>query len=239
MKNILVIGKGKWGKIVIKSLDKISNIKQIINSKVNYKKISTKNIDWVFVLTPDQTHYKIVEFFLNKKINVFSEKPLTNSYAEALKLIKISKKKKVKLYIDDIEYYKRKKIGIRKNNFIIRVKKDSGTVESILNRLTYHDMYLLYPVISKLKKLKIIIIDSKNILHFKLCNIKYNFIFFYNLDSKTREHFINDVDLSKFHFDALKIMLKKVLNDKCNFKRNHNVSLFAIKLLENVRKKLK
>ena len=41
MKNILVIGKGKWGKIVIKSLDKISNIKQIINSKVNYKKIST------------------------------------------------------------------------------------------------------------------------------------------------------------------------------------------------------
>ncbi|MAL65502.1 MAG: hypothetical protein CMF94_05310 [Candidatus Marinimicrobia bacterium] len=239
MKNILVVGKGKWGRTVIKSLDKISNIKQIINSKVNYKKISTENIDWVFVLTPDQTHYKIVEFFLKKKINVFCEKPLTNSYAKALKLIKISKKKRVKLYIDDIEYYKRKKIDIRKNNFIIRVKKDSGTIESILNRLTYHDMYLLYPLIGKLKKLKTIIIDSKNVLNFKLYNTKYNFVFFYNLNSDTREHFINDVDLTEFHFDALTIMLKKVLNNKCNFNRNHNVSLFATKLLENVRKKLK
>ena len=48
----------------------------------NYKKCST-DLDWVFVLTPNKTHYKICEFFLKKGVNVFCEKPLTLSYEES------------------------------------------------------------------------------------------------------------------------------------------------------------
>ena len=46
-KNVGVIGCGKWGKVIIKELDKISNIKFIYNSKNDYTKISD-NIDWIF-----------------------------------------------------------------------------------------------------------------------------------------------------------------------------------------------
>ena len=83
------------------------------------------------------------------------------------------------------------------------------------------------------------IIESKNILYFRLHNNNYNFNFFYSLNSNIRNHFINDIDLDDFRFNALTIMLKKVLNDKCNYNRNHAISLYAIKLLENVRKRLK
>ena len=66
-KNILVIGKGRWGIQIIKALRKISNVKYIAGSKDNYKKIDLIKIDWVFILTPNETHYKIAHYFIKKK----------------------------------------------------------------------------------------------------------------------------------------------------------------------------
>ena len=60
-KNILIIGYGKWGKKVTNILKKISNIKHILRSKNNYKKLNLDKINWVFVLTPNITHFKIVK----------------------------------------------------------------------------------------------------------------------------------------------------------------------------------
>ena len=142
-KKIGVIGCGKWGAKVINELKSIANIKFIYNSKDNYK-IFEPNIDWVFVLTPDKTHYKIVKFFINKKINVFCEKPLALNTQHIKNLLSLSKKFKTKLYIDDVENFKDKIIKPNNNiNNIIRTKKDSGTAKSLLNRLAYHDFYLL------------------------------------------------------------------------------------------------
>ena len=87
-KKIGLIGCGKWGKKVIKVLKEISIVKFICNSKSNYK-LQEMDIDWIFVLTPDQTHFQIVKFFLNKKKNVFCEKPLTQSLRESKLLFKI------------------------------------------------------------------------------------------------------------------------------------------------------
>ena len=97
MKKILVVGCGKWGKILIKKLRLISKINSVLNSKVNYRSISTKDVDWVFILTPDKLHYGMVKFFLKKEINVFCEKPLADSYFKCLDLIKLSYKKKNKI----------------------------------------------------------------------------------------------------------------------------------------------
>jgi len=102
MKKILVIGSGKWGKIVLKKLKAIAEVKMVINSKKNYKKINTRFIDWVFILTPDSKHFSMVKFFLDQKINIFCEKPLTSSYLRSLKLVKLAEKKKINLYLNNI-----------------------------------------------------------------------------------------------------------------------------------------
>ena len=67
-KTVGVIGCGKWGKNIIRELKKIANVKFVYNSKNSYQNYD-KEIDWVFVLTPNITHYKIVKYFIKKKIN--------------------------------------------------------------------------------------------------------------------------------------------------------------------------
>jgi len=86
MNNIGIIGNGKWAKIMIPLISELSNVRFVVNSKIDYKKLNLKNISWIFVLTNNETHYKIVRYFLNKKKNVFFEKPLTKSYYQVLKL---------------------------------------------------------------------------------------------------------------------------------------------------------
>lgn len=238
MKKILVIGSGKWGKIVLKKLKAIAEVKMVINSKKNYKKINTRFIDWVFILTPDSKHFSMVKFFLDQKINIFCEKPLTNSYLRSLKLVKLAEKKKINLYIDDVENYKKKRIKLKKENHIIRLKKSKGSIRSILNRLTYHDLYLLSPYLSKLKNLKIKMIEKKKFLNFLIFNKNISFNFLYSLNSDKIEHSINNLDLNNVKVDALTKMLNTVLYNKINYKKNHNESLFASKIIDNVRKKL-
>ena len=238
MKKILVLGSGKWGKIVIDKLQLIADIKAVINSKKNYKDINTNLIDWVFILTPDTKHFSMVKFFLKKNINVFCEKPLTDSYFKSLELLKIAKKEKTNLYISDIENYKKIKIKIKKKNHIIRTKKDKGSIKSILYRLTYHDMYLLYPTFKKHKSLKIKIIESKNYLKFLVFNKNISFDFFYSLKSNVKIHTVNNTSLHNVRVDVLSKMLNSVLYKKINYKINHEASLFASKIIENVKKKL-
>ena len=62
IKSVGVIGRGRWGKKVIRTLINYSSVKYIIGKNTNYKKCSS-NIDWIFILTPNNTHYKICKFF--------------------------------------------------------------------------------------------------------------------------------------------------------------------------------
>ena len=78
-----VIGRGKWGKKIIRTLKKYYKLEFIVGKNTNYKKIK-KKIDWVFILTPNNTHYKIskitprllnygrviiqIEYFLSKAL---------------------------------------------------------------------------------------------------------------------------------------------------------------------------
>ena len=70
-KKILVCGKGKWGKKVIKQLKKLSNTLKIIDTKTYFKKIDLTDIDWVFLLTPNSTHFRLASYFLSKKKTCF------------------------------------------------------------------------------------------------------------------------------------------------------------------------
>lgn len=239
-KNIGVIGCGKWGLKIIKELKKISNIKFIYNSENDYKNYP-KNIEWVFVLTPDDKHYTIAKYFLQQKINVFCEKPLAIKIKQAENLIKLSNKNKSYLYVDDIENYKKKNIKIIKGiNYITRTKKDFGSIKSLLNRLAYHDFYLLSKSI-ELKNIKQIkIIEKQKSLVFKIfMNNKSIFHFNYDIGSDIKKHIINKISLNNFKNNPIKDMLMSVLYSNDSFLENNLNALKCLKLICKIQKMIR
>tara|TARA_B100001057_G_scaffold483605_1_gene560597 strand:+ start:134 stop:859 length:726 start_codon:yes stop_codon:yes gene_type:complete len=238
-KNVGVIGAGKWGKKIIKVLKQVANIKYICNSKNNYQTIK-EDISWIFILAPNKYHFEMTRFFLKKKISVFCEKPLTTNTNDAKKLIRLSKKLKTKLYIDDIDIYKKKKIRLNKNfNSIIRTKKDTGSAKSLLDRLAYHDFYLLSKFIN-IKNIKQINIKIKTKI-LKITIVLKNkliFDFFYSVNSNFKKHLINNTDFNKFRNNPIKDMLKSVLYKNISFRRNNEDALKCILLIDMIKKKI-
>ena len=227
IKTVGIIGRGRWGKKVIKTLTQYSSVKYIVGKNTNYKKCST-DIDWIFILTPNNSHYRICKFFLKKKINVFCEKPLADNLRLAMKLYNLAKKNNVILYVDDIEMFKKKKIVFSINNSIQRKKKDKGSNYSLIERLFYHDAYLIYEKL-KNKKIKIKKFNHKD-LKFQI-NFSNRIInFFYSINSTTRIHKINNTNLLSFKGNPLKKMILFVLYKLNNYSKNKNRSLFALKM---------
>ena len=99
--NVGLIGKGYWGTILLSKLEKICNVKFVCSSKDNYK-TKLDLVDWVFVATPNDTHFDIVKYCIESKKNTFCEKPLTPTYKQSKELFSLAKKYNVKLYVSDV-----------------------------------------------------------------------------------------------------------------------------------------
>jgi len=82
-------------KTVLTGLSQMFNSIKIVD---HYTKIPLKNLDFVIVTAPSGLHFEIIKYFLNNGIPVFSEKPLTSKYQDALILKKIAESKKVLLF---------------------------------------------------------------------------------------------------------------------------------------------
>ncbi len=234
--NIGIIGRGKWGKRVIKVIRPISKILFIYGRNHNLKKFN-KKIDWVFILSSNNSHYKLCKFYLKNKVNVFCEKPLTLNYLDALKLFKFAKSNKVILYVDDIEIFKNKKITFNKKNYVIREKKDSGTNLSLFERLFYHDAYLIYKKIFN-KKFRVKFYNSK-VLMFDFIFKKMVINFKYNIKSNRKLHNINKTNFLNFRGNPLKKMMLHVLSLRNIDLNNKERSLFALRTMLMIKKKFK
>ena len=233
----IIIGCGKWGRILKKSAKKYFVIKKIIRSKDILKKKDLKNIKWTIIATPNNTHFKYVSFCLKNKINVFCEKPLVNKNLDCDKLLKISKKFKKKLYVSDIEILKKKKILIKKNNFIHRTKSADFSLREIPKALAYHDFYLLYPIL-KNRKFSLSNVTKKfRTVTFLIKSNNKNFYFKYDIGSKYVSHKINKTNyITKRNYVGK--MFSQMLQSNYNFKENFNRAKFALKLCNLVEKNL-
>ena len=130
--------------------------------------------------------------------------------------------------------FKNKKILFSLNNIIERKKKDKGSNYSLIERLFYHDAYLIY---EKLKNRKIKIIKQKHRdLKFQIYFSNKVINFFYSIDSRTRIHKINNMNLLSFKGDPLKKMIVYVLYKLKNYSKNKNRSLFALKMCNLLKK---
>ena len=119
--NVCLIGLGEWGKKLLASLKSIKKIEKIVIIKSRRDKINfiDKNIQWAFISVNTSNHYGTVKKMLNKKINVFCEKPLTNNLKDDKNLFRLAKQNKCKLYVSDVENYKNNKINIKIDILIV------------------------------------------------------------------------------------------------------------------------
>jgi len=238
MVNSGIIGKGKWGSVLYNKLLHLSKIRFVCNSRDNYQ-LNLKKAEWVFVSTPDSTHYKIVSNCLKAKKKVFCEKPLTTSYNNSKKLFRLAKRFNTKLYVSDVENFKNKKITLNKGlNVVIRKKKGKGTHKELLYKLLYHDLYLLFNLLKRHKIVKIEKIKNDKYLSFMIKYRKFSIKFIYDVKAKNAYHRINNINFLTFKKDPLYKMLKSVLENKVNFKKNNEASLFSNLMIDKIKSKI-
>lgn len=70
----------------------------------NYQELIDK-VDVVSIAVPTALHYSIAKDFLSAGVNVLLEKPITNSFTEAVELFELSDKKNCTLHIGHVERF--------------------------------------------------------------------------------------------------------------------------------------
>ena len=130
--NIALVGYGKFGKKyfnTLKNLDIFENILIYRKRKKKNFKILTKSsltsnkIDLGIIVTPVDTHFKIASMFLNSKIPIVLEKPVSNKINEIQELNKISKKNKTSVIVNYSDLYNQNFIDIKKEAKKEKIKK--------------------------------------------------------------------------------------------------------------------
>ena len=87
MNKTILFGPGKWGSVLRREIIKLTNLVEIFDSKSDIYDFNYSDIDWAFVSTSNESHFKIVNHLLDNNINIFCEKPLTLSSKNSKYLI--------------------------------------------------------------------------------------------------------------------------------------------------------
>ena len=228
MTKVGLIGFGKWGKVLHKRLKPICDLVWVCNSKGNYRTM-LDDVDWVFIATPDYTHYDIVSECLNAGKNVFCEKPLTLTYKESEALYDLAESNNLKLYVDDIHNFREYNIDFNDYNYVTMRKGGGGDIKNILYRLTYHDIYIFYKHIKDLVITEIKHSENEHgddlqfIVKFE---DEKEIEFYYDLKQIEKEHWINDKKIDGEE-DILTQMLMSVLDDDVDYKYNKQITLYT------------
>ena len=230
MINVGLIGFGYWGKIINSKLEQVSNIRFICRSKDSYVH-KLKSVDWVFVATPEKTHYEITKTCLEHGKNVFCEKPFTTDLSSSLTLYSLARKYNVKLYVDDVFNYRPE---LKELHNIIDTKKEIKVIwntlesENYLNRLTWHHLYMLYPILN----------GELDINWPRINNITFE----YGVTDK-KYHEVAGIDFTHNtnNTDALLTMIDGLLNHPLliDWDYNKEITLNSEKILEKIRLTIK
>lgn len=103
---IAVIGNGRWGKNIIRTLNTLPECVVSYTATRDYVFLFKKNdIDAVVIATPPKTHTAIALKFLVRKIPLFIEKPMTTNLLDAHRIATVSKKMKTPVFVGHIDLY--------------------------------------------------------------------------------------------------------------------------------------
>lgn len=239
----LLIGNGYWGSIVQSKLITQTDLLYTANSKDDIDDILNKfDVDYVFVCTPTDTHYDIIKKCINHRKNVFCEKPFTGDFNKAKELYEISKKNNVNIFVDNVFLYRYEFINIQNTTFtnikFIWNKYENIFKENLLNRLLYHDLYLLLSLSNNDWSVKSCnIFEDK--LSLSLVNNDLSSEFNYDRSCKDKKEKMliidnNIIDFSNPLNDPLSEIINNLKNNNIDFNDNKKITLNTIKLLNKI-----
>lgn len=246
--NTILVGNGYWGNIVKNKLEKYTNLLDILDSKSNLDDVIDKyDLDFVFICSSTNSHYDLVKKIINKKINVFCEKPFTGDFFKSKQLFKLAKENNIKLYVDNIfldrkEYLKIDKSLINKSNSIYFkwTKKDLNIKEDLINSLLYHDIYILFSLSMNFEWRIEYFFMNDYILDLELAFLDKKVKFYYNRNCEDREKTLtidnNFFDFSKPENDPLEDIIINISNNYyIDYLYNEEITLKTLEFIKNIR----
>jgi predicted dehydrogenase len=189
------------------------------------------HVDAVSIVTPTSTHFKIAKYFLEKKVNVLLEKPMTETVAQAKKLNDIAKKNKCILQIGHLEQFNPAIRKIRKSNCkpqfievhrLCQFNPRANDVDVVLD-LMIHDIDIVLSLINK--PIKNIEVSGKKILTklTDIANVRIKFddnivanLTASRISTKNERKMRIFSDSSYYSIDFINNELKHVVKDKKN-----------------------
>ena len=121
-----------------------------------------EDCDAVTIATPTSTHYSVTKASIAKNVHCFIEKPITENYEEAVKLIEMAKNRNVLIQVGHVERFNPALSSLKKYNlqpmFIeahrLAQFKPRATDVSVIHDLMIHDIdIMLWLVGSKVAKI--------------------------------------------------------------------------------------
>ena len=242
-----VIGLGYLGKFHYEKYkaSKLVNLTSVVDTdKKNYSIIKEKGVlifkkyqdivdkvDAVSIVTPTVTHYKLAKYFLDNKIHVLLEKPMTETVAQAKKLNAIAKKNKCVLQIGHLEQFNPAIRKLRKSTCkpqfievhrLCQFNPRANDVDVVLD-LMIHDIDIVLSLVNK--KIESIEVSGKKILTnlTDIANVRIKFkdnivanltaSRISNKNERKMRIFSND---SYYSIDFINNKLKKIYKDRRN-----------------------
>ncbi len=181
MKNIAIVGLGKWGKNLLREFSGICNIvachsignienKEWLRKnfpKIKYIKnfqdiLNDKSVDAVIIASPIKTHFPLSSRVIQAQKHLFIEKTISENSTDAKKLIAIAREKNLVLFVGHIFLYHpilEKIKTITKNEPIVYLRcswmKTGSFQEDILLDLVSHFISIIIELLGSPRNIKI------------------------------------------------------------------------------------
>ena len=225
MVKVGLIGKGRWGKVIEKTINELSLSDDFFN--INF--VEPEQADWVIISTPNDLHYEQVMMWLSAGKNVFCEKPLTLSYESAIQLFEFADVMNCKLYVDDVFSWRDDYPIYDDMNYFVWTKPEQKDV-NFVDRLAYHHFMMwvgdtdfdIKSIEGESNDFKVVLEDGRTAM------------FKYGLSDEPM-HFVNETDLMNYGGEPLKTLFSFLFSNAGDYELNRKMSLNAIRLSEKVK----
>ena len=225
MVKVGLIGKGKWGKVIDKTIKELS----LSDDFFSIDFVEPEQADWIIISTPNDLHYEQVMTWLAAGKNVFCEKPLTLTYDSAIQLFEFADVMHCKLYVDDVFSWRDDYPIYDDMNYFVWTKPNQKDV-NFIDRLAYHHFMMwvgdtdfeIKSIEGNSDDFKVELEDGRTAM------FKYGV-------SDEPLHFVNETDLVNYGGDPLITMFSFLFSNAGDYELNRKMSLNAIRLSEKVK----
>ena len=232
-----IIGNGYFGKKIYTTLKKNNDICFFTGHKMQGIRY---DVEWVVIASSTASHYELCKQFIQNKVNVFVEKPMTTSYEKSIELVSLAKHNNVQMYVDDIFVYNNKIHNLSSNDDRIESAKftwfkHGSFTDNIYNNLVYHDIYialfLKFPLTGPIKFL----LNHVHKKQFRIGNVEFEYDRLFPA-GKIKRLMVNKMEYDlNTSVDLLELMFGQVFNGKVDFDENIQRSLQTQQIIEQLK----